>query len=305
VNPASSTVAVAGATGNAGREIVRALADRGARVVALCRAPERLGAVRERCAGVRVVEVTQPRSVAGALDGVDALVSALGKTWQKDKTPRRAVDVDANLHLFAEAKRAGVRRVGLISVAWARADHPVAMMRMKGEVEVALKESGLDFVIIQPSGFFSDMWEMLRMCERGTLWSFGKGRARFNPIALEDLGDFVAESVLDDAMVGRTLPAGGPDAFDMHDLAAMCGRVLGREVRVRAVPMWLAKAAVKAVSPFSRGLWEMADFFVGNSAFAETVGDAAVLPSRGQRHLEDYLRDRYVREGSGATPATR
>lgn len=285
-------VAVAGATGNAGRQIVRALAERDVRVMALVRDPDRLGEQREQCAEVRRVQVTEPESLRGALDGADLVVSALGKTYQKDKTPRRAVDVDANRHLFAEAKRAGAKKIGLVSVWGAGLDQPVEMLRMKGEAEAALEKTGVPFVIFQPSGFFSDMWEVLQMCRGGTFWAFGSGRARFNPISLEDLGDFVAEGLLDASAVDLRRPVGGPDDYDAESLAALCGRVLGRTVRVRRVPMWLAKAGVSAIRPFSRGTWELADFFVGSSALAEKLGEAAVLPKTGDHHLEDYLRER-------------
>src|SRR5690606_19756319 len=103
-------VAIAGATGNAGRKIVAEAHRRGLRVRALVREEARLREARPFCDEVRIVQVTDPASVRGALDGATYAISALGKTMQKDSTPRRAVDVEANVHLFAEARRAGARR---------------------------------------------------------------------------------------------------------------------------------------------------------------------------------------------------
>lgn len=101
------SVAVAGATGHAGKGIIRALSARGVRILALVRAPERLGPVRDLCDEYRTVEVTGSRSIRGSLDGVEGLISAVGKTRQSDPAPRRLVDVDANRNLFIEAARAG------------------------------------------------------------------------------------------------------------------------------------------------------------------------------------------------------
>ncbi|MCA9715877.1 MAG: SDR family oxidoreductase [Myxococcales bacterium] len=294
---AGRVVAVAGATGNAGREVVRALAERGLKVRALVRDPARLGHARPLCDDIRVVQVTQRESIRGALDGADYLVSALGKTWQKDKTPRRAVDVDANVSLFDEAARAGVSRVGLITVAYASTDSPVAMLRMKGEVEQALRERGLTHVIIRPGGYFSDMWEVFQMCARGTFWAFGRDDVKTNPISLVDLGDFTAACLLDEAKLGQHHEIGGPDVFGPEELAALCARILERPVRVRRVPMWLAKGALGCTRPFSRDLYELLDFFIGFSAAAG--GRDSVLPRHGTRHLEDYLRARYhARDGA-------
>ena len=289
-------IAIAGATGNSGREVVRAAHERGLRVRALVRGEERLAPVRDCVDEVELVQVTQAETLQGVLDGATYLVSTIGKTWQKDGTPRRLVDVDANLNLFAEAGRAGVKRVGFMSVYAADPESPIVVMRMKGEVERALEQSGLEHVIIQPSGFFSDMWEVFQMAQKGTVWTFGKGEGKFNPVSLIDLADFTIEALLNDDNVGKKLPVGGPDALSSHDLAAVCGRVLGRKVRVRSVPMWLAKAGLFLVRPFSRNTWELGQFFVGMTDLLAQQGGDAILPSAGDHRLEDYLRERFAAE---------
>lgn len=294
---ASKTVAVAGATGNAGREIVRALAERGLAVRALVRNPDKLGDTRAHCGEVEIVQATERESLRGKLDGCRYAVSALGKTFQRDSVRRRAVDVEANVDLFEEAKQAGVGRFALLSVAQARADHPVAMVAMKGEAEAALRASGLPYVIIRPSGFFSDMWEIFRMCEKGTYWNVGDGSVKLNPISLVDLGDYVAESLLDDAKEGKVLEVGGPDTYTSDELADVAARVLGRPVRKRHLPVGLARGVVSLLKPFSRNLWELGDFFVGGVEYAldHLDGDATV-PAYGTHHLEDYFRQRWERE---------
>jgi len=291
-------VAVAGATGHAGKEIVRALTGRGVRVRALARDPERLGYIRDRCREVVTTEVTRSASLQGALDGATYLVSAVGKTWQKDNTPRHAVDVGANVNLFQEARRAGVQRIAFISVAGAGPDHPVTLMRMKAEAEQALRDTGIPYVIIRPSGYFSDLWEVFKMCEKGTFYCIGDGKLRFNPISLEDLGDFVVDSLFDDSKLGQALPVGGPEVLETLELPKLCERVLVKPVRIRHLPLWLAKAAVAAIKPFNRNLWEMSEFFVGNTEYGMRSGNETIVPAYGSRRLEDYYRRRYAEEHS-------
>jgi uncharacterized protein YbjT (DUF2867 family) len=292
-------VAVAGATGHAGRGIVRALAARGARIRALVRNPDGLAEVRGLCDETAIVQVTDAKTLSGVLDDADYLVSAVGKTWQKDKTPRWTVDVGANINLFQEAKRAGIRRIGFISVAGASLDHPVLMMRMKGEAEAALKATGIPSVIIQPSGYFSDMWEVFEMCRKGTCYCIGDGLLPLNPISTEDLGEYTADCLLDDAKVGHRLPVGGPEVFTQIDLARVSERILGKKVRIVRIPVWVAKAAVAAIKPFNRNLWELADFFVGSVAYGQKHG-GTILPGHGDRRLEDYFRGRYAASLDGA-----
>ncbi|HAX41502.1 MAG TPA: hypothetical protein DCY80_02955, partial [Solibacterales bacterium] len=65
------TVAVAGATGALGREVVDLLAGQRRRVRALGRSAERLS--RLGVAETRVIDLLRPGTVAGVCDGVDAL----------------------------------------------------------------------------------------------------------------------------------------------------------------------------------------------------------------------------------------
>jgi uncharacterized protein YbjT (DUF2867 family) len=290
------TVAVAGATGNAGREIVRALSAKGVRIRALVRTSDRLGSVRQLCEQVRVVQVTDKDSVRGSLDGVGSLISAIGKTRQKDATPRRAVDVDANCNLFAEAARAGLKRIGFISVAGAAHDHPAVMMRMKADAEDALKSIGLPYLIVRPGGYFSDLWDAFELCRRGIFLCIGDGQVRFNPISTRDLGQFVAEHFLGSANGSLTLSVGGPQILRMSDLAEISGEILERKVKVIHVPIRAVRALVALIKPFSRNSWEIAQFFVESTYDASRGRQNLVLPPYGQVTLEDYLRRRYEAE---------
>ena len=288
-------VVVAGATGNAGREIVREFLARGAHVRALVRNPAKLAGF-EGPLESRQVQLTDPEAIRGSLEGVDIVVSALGKTKQRGGPSRRAVDVEANLALLEEARRVGVSKFIFVSVAMAHPDHPVAMVRMKGEVEKAIEESGLDYVIVQPTGYFSDLWELFEMAQQGTFWVIGDGKMRFNPIHPRDLAEFLVDRALDVECTAGRFPIGGPEVFDSPGLVALCEEILERKVRVVHIPLWLARSLVAAVRPFHEDLWQLGDFFVGNVVYARReYDDDASLPGVGERRLGDDFRRRYLR----------
>ncbi|KNC81619.1 hypothetical protein SARC_06075 [Sphaeroforma arctica JP610] len=294
----SEWVAIAGATGNAGKEVVRSASASGLRVRALVRNKDRLGDVLHLCEDVRIVQVTQPETLKGCLKGVRFVVSCLGKTFQNDSTPRHDVDVGANINLMNEAKQTeGIERFCLLSVFMASVEHPVSMIRMKGEAEKALHDSGLSYTIIQPSGFFSDMWEIFEMARSGTYWSVGDGTYKFNPISLVDLGDFLVSKLLNAESINQTYPVGGPDVFPAKEVAAIASRVLNKEVKIHCLPLWLCKGLVGMVAPFSRNYYELGNFFVGNADYiAKNCDNDGSVPCYGVHHLEDYIRERYTRE---------
>jgi uncharacterized protein YbjT (DUF2867 family) len=154
------TVLVAGATGGTGREIVRVLAARGHRVVALSRSAA--GAT-GFAAGVRAVagDVTKPATLAAALEGVDVVVSAIGGRRPVGRNGFAAVDFAGNRNLIDAARAAGVRRVLVVTAASAGRDGflyrlPIAPYPWKARAEAHLRASGLDYTIVGPGGLTDD-----------------------------------------------------------------------------------------------------------------------------------------------------
>ncbi|HHC29074.1 MAG TPA: NAD-dependent epimerase/dehydratase family protein, partial [Rhodobacterales bacterium] len=103
-------VLIAGATGYLGRHLVTDFRAHGWYVIALVRS-----ATKARRAGLEADamiegEATRPADLAGIMDGVNLVVSALGITRQKDGLSYRDVDFHANANLLTEAERAGVGR---------------------------------------------------------------------------------------------------------------------------------------------------------------------------------------------------
>ena len=101
----TSTIVVAGATGNLGGRIVKALAHHGAEVWALARPqadPDRLAALEAGGARIVKIDLDDTAGLVAALEGADVVVSALNGL--------RPVIVEAQSHLLAAAVKAGVRR---------------------------------------------------------------------------------------------------------------------------------------------------------------------------------------------------
>ena len=78
-------IAVFGATGGTGDQVVRQALDRGHRVVALVRSPEAVRISHERLRVVRG-DVLRPATVEPAVVGADAVISALGIGYRRHAT---------------------------------------------------------------------------------------------------------------------------------------------------------------------------------------------------------------------------
>jgi uncharacterized protein YbjT (DUF2867 family) len=96
------------------------------------------------------------------------LLSALGTTRGAAGSleAQRAVDYDLNLALAKAAKEAGVTTYALVSSGGASAKSSFPYLRMKGELEEAVREVGFDHLVILRPGMLRGQRENPRLAER-------------------------------------------------------------------------------------------------------------------------------------------
>jgi len=105
-------VLVTGGTGQIGGAVARALVDRGDDVRCLVRDPARLGNLEGVAVEVVQGDITNPGSLAAAMDGVDAVVHSAGVVsyWTKKADFQHKVNVDGTRYMLDAAANAGVKR---------------------------------------------------------------------------------------------------------------------------------------------------------------------------------------------------
>jgi len=277
------TVVVAGATGYLGKHVVRALHRDGWRVRALARDPARLAEARDACDEVFVGEATKPETLAGLFDGAHAAFSSIGIRHVHRHPTYEEVDYGANMYLVDGAVAAGVKRFAFVSVLHGdelRARSPLVNARER--VVDRLRESGMETVILRPTGFFNDMGDIFRMAQKGTCWLIGSGDTKINPIHGADLAD-VAASALAAAEPAAEIPAGGPDVLSQRDIAELAFRVLDRRVKCRRIGPGVIRFLAHLARPFNKNASALALMF---SMLGERDG---VAPSYGTEHLETFF----------------
>lgn len=278
------TVLVAGATGYLGKHLVKAYAEAGYRVRALARSPEKLDQLGDQLDDVIVGQATDADSLKGCCDGVDLVVSALGITRQKDGLSYDQVDYGANRNLLNEAIAAGVDRFAYIHVLNAERMSGSAMARAKAQFAFELGAAPIASTIIRPSGFFSDLIEVLQMAQAGRVYLFGDGQSQISPIDGADLAALcvrATETGLDQ------LDAGGPETFTQNEIARLAFDVLNAPQAITHVPVSLGKAAI--------ALAKIVGF--GSAAGPlEFFLNASVLDMSAPPHGELCLRDAFQAE---------
>jgi uncharacterized protein YbjT (DUF2867 family) len=286
-------VFIAGATGYLGRHLCAEYQRRGFYVIALVRNATRAAPI----AADQLVEAqaTDCASLQGIMAGADLVVSSLGITRQTDGLGYWDVDYQANLNLLREAERAGVARFAYIHVLHASDMAQVPMVAAKSAFVAELQGSAVAATVIAPTGYFSDMGDVLAMARSGRVWLFGDGSKRINPIHGADLATATAEAT--EAGVGW-LDVGGPDVFSQRDLAEIAFASLGKPPRITMLPDVIRRIALRLL-PFvaPRRISGPARFFLSALAL-DMVGDR-----HGTRSLEDHFNDLVARTRSAPVDA--
>lgn len=218
--PASrTTYLVTGATGNIGSRVVERLLRRGERPRVLVRDAAKAARRYGDRVDVRVGDFDDSASLSAAVDGVDVvfLVTAGADLAEKDK---RAADV---------AKSAGVRL--LVKLSTDDVAHGVGTGVWHREGEAAIRDSGVGFVFVQPSGFMDNFlnWADAIKADGVIRCAAGEGVIPF--IHCDDIADVAIAAMTEPHYAGQSLPVTGPEALSFADMTAKVGAAIGRELR--------------------------------------------------------------------------
>ncbi|MFD8290309.1 SDR family oxidoreductase [Streptomyces lavendulae] len=230
-------IVVTGATGNVGRPLTQALAEAGEQVTAVSR---HAAAVPD---GVRHVsaDLAEPHGLTPALDGAEALFLLLsGDLHSPEARPTDIIDL---------AAAGGVRRVVLLS-SQGVATRPLGPSRIAMRaVEDALRESGLDWVVLRPGGFASNA---LAWAE--SVRTQGTVAAPFGDVGVPivdpaDIAAVAAACLLDDRHTGNDFELTGPEVITPRRQAETIAAALGSPVRFHELTREEAKAAMTRFVP--------------------------------------------------------
>jgi uncharacterized protein YbjT (DUF2867 family) len=227
-------ILVAGATGNVGGELVRALADAGEAVRALSRghAPSGLPGGVEGAVG----DLDRPESLADALDGVEGAFLLSGYN-----------DMPG---LLAEVRRAGAGRVVLLSGGSAEdGDTGNAISRYMIFSEAAVRESGVPWTILRPSAFMSNALRWAPQLRAGDVVRAPFAGVRVAAIDPYDIAAVAAEALTSAGHEGRAYRLSGPEAMLPADQVRVLAAVLGRDLRFEGQPDVEARAEMEGTMP--------------------------------------------------------
>jgi uncharacterized protein YbjT (DUF2867 family) len=289
-------VLVAGATGYLGKFAVQAFKEQGYRVRVLTRSEERLykpgpftapALAKSDIDEVFIGEISKPETLAGVMDGIDLVFSCVGISRQRDGLTFEQVDYQCNQNLVDLCEASEVKRFVYVSMQGAENIMQLAITQAHEKVVAALKSSGMEYRIVRPCGYFSDMGVLYTMAKNGRAYLVGDGSNKMSPIHGRDLARVCVATAEGDEL---EVEAGGPDIMTQREAAELAFDVVGKPAKITVIPMWLARGLVKFIALLSTQFGDLADFIV-------TAGEIdGVGPKRGTTSLRKYFEDLHTGE---------
>jgi NADH dehydrogenase len=278
------TVLVTGGTGFIGPHVVHALRARDIPVRALVRDPGRASRLTSWGAELATGDVTDRVSLSAACEGVDAVVHQVAIIKGSNQAFESVME-QGTRNVVAAAQEAGVRRFVLASALGLdeRSKDAVPYFAAKWQMEKAVRESGLEHVIFRPSFVFGSDGGVLPTFIRLARYApvtpiIGPGRQRLQPIWVEDLAEYYARALTEQAAANRTFDLGGPEAVSWNEFWERLKRVLGVHRPSIHVPFGVMRVQATVTerlpgAPLTRDqltMLQLGDNVVGDSSAVET-----------------------------------
>jgi uncharacterized protein YbjT (DUF2867 family) len=239
-------IAMTGATGFVGAEVLEQALGEGLRVNALTR--------RAQPPRAKLKWVPGSLEDAAALDTLvrdaDAVVHIAGVVNAPDRDGFEAGNARGTVAVIDAMRRRGIRRLIHVSSLAAREPQLSHYGWSKELAERHVKASGLDWSIVRPPAIYGpgdrEMLELFRMAKRGIMMLPPGGR--LSVIHVGDLARLLLALAQEkEISLTRTYEVddGTPDGWDHKDFGAAIGRAVGRPVKTIATPEWLLSIAAR------------------------------------------------------------
>jgi len=213
-------VLVLGATGSVGSAVVQTLLQGGASVAALTRSAEKAKALPAGVEG-RIGDLNDPYKVAASFKDVDAvfLLNAVSAT-----------ETQEGLFALECAKLQGVKKLVHLSVQHVDRVPHLPHFASKIVIESAIRQSGLDYTILQPNNFYqNDYWYKDAMLQYG-VYPQPLGSLGWDRVDIRDIADAAAKALDGDAASGKTVILAGPTSETGASAAATWSTYLGKPI---------------------------------------------------------------------------
>jgi NADH dehydrogenase len=240
-------IAITGANSGVGTVLLRHLAARDDIQVVACVRSARAAAALPASPRItaRAIDYGDREGLASALAGTGCVVHLAGILFESPASTYQTANVDATQAVVDAGRKAGVSRVVLVSVLGADPGSTNRYWSSKGRAERIVAESGLSAAIIRTPILLGPAMAgaraVVHAAARTRVTLLGGGRHTIRPLDVDDLSRAVLRCCETSGAGATVYELVGPEAAAYRDVIIRTAALMGHEVSVRSIPVWLAK----------------------------------------------------------------
>src|SRR4051812_38131718 len=279
-------IAITGGTGFLGRNIARALVADGHEVMLIARGHDRTDRSIHQLARVNFFPITldNPVALADAFDGCDAVAHCAGINREIEGQTYQRVHIDGTRHVVEAARRAGVKKIALISFLRARPNCGSGYHESKWAAEEIIRHSGLDYTILKCGVIYGKGDHMLDHLSHAfytfPVFAFvGFKDQPIRPNAVADVAEIVNASLTRGALSKQTVAVVGPEELTLRNAVKRVARIVGKKTFMFRMPIWFHYALGWFVERLMRTpLVSIAQVRMLSEGLTEPAGPCTELP---------------------------
>jgi uncharacterized protein YbjT (DUF2867 family) len=238
-------IAITGGTGFAGGHFAKRVLAEGHDVVLVSRSANGQGEGAKESTRVNRVssDLSDVDVLAAAFAGCDAVAHCAGINREIGRQTYQRIHIDGTRNVVEAAKRAGVRRIALMSFLRARPDCGSPYHESKWAAEEIVRNSNLDYTIVKAGMVYGRGDHMLDHLSHAfytlpVLATVGFRQKAIRPLAVDDLMNVLYAALVNGRLARQTIAITGAEQLYLSDAARRVAEVLGRRIWIFPAPLW-------------------------------------------------------------------
>jgi len=238
-------IAITGGTGFVGSHFAKRALAEGHDVVLLSRKANQQSNAQDGPGRVTPVssDLTSIDVLAAAFAGCEAVAHCAGINREIGSQTYQRVHIEGTHNVVEAAKRAGVRRIALMSFLRARPDCGSPYHESKWAAEGIVRSSGLDYTVVKAGMVYGRGDHMLDHLSHAfhtfpILATVGFRQKAIRPLAIDDLIHVLHAALVNGRLTRQTIAITGAEELYLSDAARRVAEVLGRRIWIFPAPLW-------------------------------------------------------------------
>ena len=194
-----------------------------------------------------VHEFDELQSLCGRIKTKGAVINLVGVLHDKPANPYgkvfKAAHVELPKNIITAMQLHGLKRYLHMSALGADSQGPSMYQRSKGDGEVAIKESNLDWTIFRPSVIFGAQDQFINLFSKLTklfpAMPLANHQAKFQPVSVDDVATAFVKSLSMPESIHQSYDLVGPTVYTMKEIVEFAARKAKTSCAIIPVPAFV------------------------------------------------------------------